>query len=320
MNNQETIKLEKKVQKNLKEIIGKNTLILGVSGGADSVFLLKMLQAIDAKIHVAHINHKLRSKDSDLDEEFVKNLDPNFSIKKLDIKKLSKERKTGIEETGRKVRYDFFKELAKKKKAKFIITAHHADDNLETILLNLSRGATLKGLSGMQEIEKISNNLFLFRPLLFISKNEIIDYLKFKKIKYRTDKSNKNLIYKRNHIRLKIIPELKKINPNIIKTVAKNAKNIKTLDEELENKAVNWLKKNCKSNKLDAKKFREENTSIQKYILMQCHQNIIGNTQNIESIHLEECLNLINKNIGNKTKRLGKIKISIKNNIISLKK
>ncbi len=320
MNNQETIKLEKKVQKNLKEIIGKNTLILGVSGGADSVFLLKMLQAIDAKIHVAHINHKLRSKDSDLDEEFVKNLDPNFSIKKLDIKKLSKERKTGIEETGRKVRYDFFKELAKKKKAKFIITAHHADDNLETILLNLSRGATLKGLSGMQEIEKISNNLFLFRPLLFISKNEIIDYLKFKKIKYRTDKSNKNLIYKRNHIRLKIIPELKKINPNIIKTVAKNAKNIKTLDEELENKALNWLKKNCKSNKLDAKKFREENTSIQKYILMQCHQNIIGNTQNIESIHLEECLNLINKNIGNKTKRLGKIKISIKNNIISLKK
>ena len=320
MNNQETIKLEKKVQKNLKEIIGKNTLILGVSGGADSVFLLKMLQAIDAKIHVAHINHKLRSKDSDLDEEFVKNLDPNFSIKKLDIKKLSKERKTGIEETGRKVRYDFFKELAKKKKAKFIITAHHADDNLETILLNLSRGATLKGLSGMQEIEKISNNLFLFRPLLFISKNEIIDYLKFKKIKYRTDKSNKNLIYKRNHIRLKIIPELKKINPNIIKTVAKNAKNIKTLDEELENKALNWLKKNCKSNKLDAKKFREENTSIQKYILMQCHQNIIGNTQNIESIHLEECLNLINKNIGNKTKRLGKIKISIKNNIITLKK
>lgn len=320
MNNQETIKIEKKVQKNLKEILGKNTLILGVSGGADSVFLLKMLQAIDAKIHVAHINHKLRSKDSDLDEEFVKNLDPNFSIKKLDIKKLSKERKTGIEETGRKVRYDFFKELAKKKKAKFIITAHHADDNLETILLNLSRGATLKGLSGMQEIEKISNNLFLFRPLLFISKNEIIDYLKFKKIKYRTDKSNKNLIYKRNHIRLKIIPELKKINPNIIKTVAKNAKNIKTLDEELENKAVNWLKKNCKSNKLDAKKFREENTSIQKYILMQCHQNIIGNTQNIESIHLEECLNLINKNIGNKTKRLGKIKISIKNNIISLKK
>jgi len=320
MNNQETIKLEKKVQKNLKEIIGKNTLILGVSGGPDSVFLLKMLQAIDAKIHVAHINHKLRSKDSDLDEEFVKNLDPNFSIKKLDIKKLSKERKTGIEETGRKVRYDFFKELAKKKKAKFIITAHHADDNLETILLNLSRGATLKGLSGMQEIEKISNNLFLFRPLLFISKNEIIDYLKFKKIKYRTDKSNKNPIYKRNHIRLKIIPELKKINPNIIKTVAKNAKNIKTLDEELENKAVNWLKKNCKSNKLDAKKFREENTSIQKYILMQCHQNIIGNTQNIESIHLEECLNLINKNIGNKTKRLGKIKISIKTNIISLKK
>jgi len=320
MNNQETIKLEKKVQKNLKEIIGKNTLILGVSGGPDSVFLLKMLQAIDAKIHVAHINHKLRSKDSDLDEEFVKNLDPNFSIKKLDIKKLSKERKTGIEETGRKVRYDFFKELAKKKKTKFIITAHHADDNLETILLNLSRGATLKGLSGMQEIEKISNNLFLFRPLLFISKNEIIDYLKFKKIKYRTDKSNKNPIYKRNHIRLKIIPELKKINPNIIKTVAKNAKNIKTLDEELENKAVNWLKKNCKSNKLDAKKFREENTSIQKYILMQCHQNIIGNTQNIESIHLEECLNLINKNIGNKTKRLGKIKISIKTNIISLKK
>ena len=320
MNLQEAKKLEKNVEEKLKNTLKNNSVILGVSGGADSIFLFNMLKKMNIKTHIAHINHQLRSKESDLDENFVKNLDKKVFINKVDIKKLSKKEKTGIEETGRKVRYKFFKELAKKENTKFIITAHHADDNLETILLNITRGCSLKGLSGMQEIEEISKDLFLYRPLLFISKSEIIDYLKFKKIKYREDKSNKNTIYKRNHIRLKVIPELKKINPNIIRTIAKNAENLKQLNKNLEKSAIDWLEKNSKNNKLDAKKFRKENKSLQQYILRQSYKNIMGETKNIESIHIEECLNLINKNIGNKTKKLGKLKLYIKSNIITLKK
>ena len=320
MNIQEAKKIENKIVKLLKETIQTDSVVLGVSGGADSIFLFHMLNTAGIDINIAHINHQLRGNDSELDEKFVKNLSNKVFVKSVNINKLSKENKTGIEETGRKIRYDYFKKLAKETQSNFIITAHHADDNIETVILNLSRGSALKGLSGMEELENLSDNLFLFRPLLFISKTEILDYLKLKNLKFREDASNKDAIYKRNHIRLKIIPELKKINPNLAKTIARNSQNIKEVDKELELNAEKWLDKNQTANNLDATKFRNESRSIQKYILLNYYQNNFGHTKNIESVHLDECLELINKNVGNKTKKLGKLNLSIKNNIITLKK
>lgn len=320
------------------------------------MFLLEFLKKLPIKIIAAHVNHQLRKEAND-DEKFVEKLCQSksaradtssqkmacnshsssshstknstattatllFSPLTSNIKSLSQKSKQGLEETGRKVRYDFFQKLAKKHQAKFIITAHHADDNLETIILNFARGASLQGLAGMQELETNSTTpAALLRPLLTISKKQIIDFLKFKKLKFCVDKSNNSLVYKRNFIRHKIIPLLKEINPSISDTLAKNTENLREINEFLKSTAKDWIKKNAQDKsfkKFNAESFRTLNPALQKTILLQIHKHHFGNIQNIQSSNIEETLSLINKNIGNKKKKFGQAIISIRNNIISL--
>lgn len=325
MNKQEAKKLENKILEILKKHLKFGDIVVaGISGGPDSIFLLHILKKIQCKIIIAHVNHQLR-KDAANDEKFVKNLAKNsksvFEPLEADIKYISKKNKTGLEETGRKIRYDFFKKLAKKHQAKFIITAHHANDNLETIILNFARGASLQGLSGMQELEKISENLFLLRPLINISKNQILTYLKFRKIQFHIDKSNDSTVYKRNFIRHKIIPELQKLNPNLSEVAAKNAENFREINDYLKSTAKKWISKNQLDKnwrKFNAKGFRDQSPALQKTILLEIYQYHNQNTANIESKHLVEILTLIQKNIGNKKKHFGKLTVGLKNNIITL--
>ncbi len=329
MNKQEIKKLEKEIKEILNnhfKSIKTPIVIAGISGGTDSIFLLHFLKQTNAKIIIAHINHKLRGENSDLDEKFVKNISENliFHSKKINIKEISKKKKTGIEETARKIRYKFFQDLAKKYKANYIITAHHADDNIETILLNLTRGTGIQGIQGIQEKGEILNlksnnkeNKFIFlRPLLQFSKKEILEYLKHKKIKYKEDKTNKDTTYNRNFIRHEIIPKLKKINPSLIETFAKNQKNIKEINEYLKLQAQKWIKNNKNSDfSFNATSFRKQHTAIQKIILREIYLKHVGNLNNLENIHITEALKVINNNIGNKEKKLGKTNIYIKNNI-----
>lgn len=332
MNQQELKKLENKLLENLKTLLPKKSkVVLGVSGGPDSIFLLHILDKLK-KVHpiqiiVTHVNHLLRGKESDLDENFVKSLAKEkkhlFALLKKDIKKASKNLKKGLEETGREIRYKFFHEIAKKHKAAFLITAHHADDNLETIIMNFARGAGLKGLSGMKEIEKIDKNLQLLRPLLTISKEEILKYLKINAIPFKEDKSNKDTIYKRNYIRHKIIPSLKKINPNITSTIAKNTHHIRGISKILEEKTTAFIKKNTLNkthSKIDAKSLKKQSPTLQKEIILHLYENLIGNTRNIETSHVEEVIKIINAKEGNKKKNLGSLTFSIKNNILTITK
>lgn len=327
MNNQEAKKLATKVLEKLSsKITKKDRLILGFSGGADSTFLLHFLKKTPTKeLIVAHLNHSLRGKESDLDEKFAlsqsgKNL--TIITKKVDIKKLAKKEKIGLEEAGRKVRYEFFNELAQEYKAKYILTAHHADDNLETILLNFTRGASLKGLCGMEEVQETTEKIILYRPLLDLSKTEILAYLKTQKIRYREDKTNKDAAYRRNYIRHKVIPALIEINPSLPKTAAKNSKNIREISDFLEEKAVNWLKTHLKKeseNEVNISRadFMKVHRALQQQIIRAVYRFLTGNNQNIETIHMEEVLKIIRENIGNKKKKLGKTTISLKNNIIN---
>ena len=326
MNHQESKKLETKILTILKRHIQEgDTVVAGISGGPDSIFLLELLKKLPIKIISAHINHQLR-KEANGDEEFVKKLCQStntiFAPLTSNIKALSQKSKQGLEETGRKVRYDFLNKLSKKHQAKFIITAHHADDNLETIILNFARGASLQGLTGMQEMETSNSSITsLLRPLLTISKQEILDFLRFKKLKFRVDKSNNSLVYKRNFIRHKIIPLLKEINPNISATLSKNTENLREINEFLKLSAQEWLKKNTLDEtfkKFDAKNFRRLTPALQKNILLQLHSHHFGHIQNIQSSNIEETLSLINKNIGNKKKKFGLLTIFVKNNIITL--
>jgi len=337
MNHQEFQKFENKVLEILKITIPKkSSVIVGISGGPDSVFLLHMLQKLQkihtVKIIVAHVNHLLRGAESLADEKFVKSLAKAclpagtaekhiFHLLKKDVNKLSKKMKQGLEETGRKIRYEFFQKLAKKYKAKLIITAHHADDNLETIIMNFVRGAGVKGLSGMKELENLTKNLALFRPLLQFSKEHILDYLKTIKIPYRIDESNKDTIYKRNYIRHKIIPALKKLNPNLSQTTAKNTKNFREISLLLETHAKQWIKKNSLKKNLkefNLKTFHIESPALQKEIILQIYKTHIGNTKDIESPQVDQVIDILNSGLGNKRKQLQKLTFFIKNNILKV--
>ena len=187
---------------------------LAVSGGVDSMVLLDIFSKInkeyDLKLYVMHYNHKWR-KTSDADAELVRKY-----CYRNKIKFLYKETKGKIvknEEIAREERYSFFKDCAKKFSLKIICTAHHRDDQLETILFRLARGTGPNGLFPIKESRELINGVKIFRPLLNVWKKDIFNYAIKNKISYLEDKTNLDVIYKRNLVRRKVLPLLKKINP-----------------------------------------------------------------------------------------------------------
>lgn len=318
MKPQELKKLEESVLKTLQTYLKKNdTVILGLSGGPDSVFLLHMLEKLPLKIIIAHLNHQIRPKDSKRDQAFVEKLATNhtFALQTKDVKKLATKSKANLEETGRNLRYKLFEKLHKKHQAKYILTGHHADDDIETVILNLTRGASLQGLSGMQMVRG-----HLLRPLLNITKSEITNYLKTKKIKYYKDSTNKDLTLGRNFIRKKVIPNLKKLNPNIAKTIGRNTQNIREIQDYLNQQSKKWIQKNKAktAHSYNATTFKKLKPALQKNILMQIYQNIIGNTKGVEITHIEEFLQIVNHNIGNKKKKIKKLTFTFRNHKIKV--
>ncbi len=187
-------------------------ILLAVSGGVDSMVLLHLFKRTDHEIAVAHCNFGLRGDESEGDRAFVKKYCEQYSIifyeKRFDLKNYSEENKTGTQESARRMRYEWFDELLKTDAYDYLATAHHLGDTAETLLFNIARGT---GISGLQGIPAKNNKII--RPLLFATKNEIIDYATEHHIAYRTDSSNEKNVYSRNKIRNKIIPVLKEINP-----------------------------------------------------------------------------------------------------------
>lgn len=193
--------------------------VLAFSGGADSCALLHFLSKRCKNLVSVHINHMIRGEEATRDENFARDMAKKLGVKfichRIDIPKIASERKTGLEETARAERYRvLYEELSKNPEYKCIVTAHNADDNAETVLFNLTRGTGISGISG---IKPVYNNIM--RPLIYLSKKEIIDYCSANNIEYVTDSTNFDTAYTRNRIRHKVIPELKEINPELLNSV-----------------------------------------------------------------------------------------------------
>lgn len=205
-------------------------LLLAISGGIDSVVLAHLLKKGGFNFSLAHCNFKLREKDSDLDESFcaslAKELGVKFYTQHFNVESYCKKNKISIQMAARELRYNWFKELIKKNKIDYLVTAHHANDVVETIFINLCRSTGINGLKGIPE--KTESTV---RPLLNFTKEEITAFAKKEKIKYRTDKSNLEAKYERNFLRLKIIPQLQEIHPNLEKTFLNNVANFKEAAE-----------------------------------------------------------------------------------------
>jgi len=207
-------------------------IVLGVSGGPDSMCLLdiflKLQKKYSLKLIVAHINYALRGKDSQKDETLVRKVCETNQCK-LVVFKPKKKFEKNLEENLRKVRYDFFEKTRKKYGFDLIAVAHNADDQIETFFLNLFRGSGEKGLAGMK-----TRNERIIRPLLFCFKKEILAYAKKEKIEFRLDKTNQENDFTRNKVRNLLIPYLeKKFNPNIKKVILRTVDNFSRQENQL---------------------------------------------------------------------------------------
>lgn len=225
----------------LKKHVASGPVVIATSGGPDSMFLLhhcrKLLKR--EQIVVAHFNHQIRkesSKDARLVESYCLKNRLIFVQGQKDIPALLKGKKGSMEEVARKERYAFLRRIKAQTKADYILTGHHADDQVETILLHFVRGSGLHGLTGLQEAHDD-----ILRPLLNYSKQDILSYCRKCKIPYRIDTTNLKANTSRNLLRLKIIPLLKKINPNFEKTLLQNSLQFRDIEDFLKKEAKHFL-------------------------------------------------------------------------------
>lgn len=303
--------LEEKVLQTIKtyNLIDKeDKIVVGVSGGPDSMCLLDILcclkEKLEIEVIVAHINHGIRkeaNEETEYVQKYCKKNNILCYIKKVDIPKLAKEQKLGTEEMGRKVRYDFFEEVAKNAQANKIATAHNSNDNAETVLMNLLRGSGVSGLKGIE----IQRKKYI-RPLRECTRKEIEEYCEEKELNPKIDKSNFENTYTRNKIRNKLIPYLQEeFNPNIIETINRLS-DVAKEDEQYFSKIVQntyeslKIGENEKEIVLDLKEFNKLPKVIKTRLLLYTINKVIDTTNGIGKIHIEDIIKLCEKNIGNK--------------------
>ena len=219
MNSFET-KLNRFIQRQ-KLVSSGQTILLAVSGGVDSMVMLhlfsKLREQMNLRLSVIHINHQLRGEESMGDEDFVMEMSDFYRIpfyyERIDVMSYAHELGLSKQLAARMLRYDSFERIRLKVDADTVATAHHADDNAETVLLNIIRGTGIHGLAGIPPKRKSG---CIIRPLLFATRKEIDAYAAEQGIKYRNDSSNNSVVYRRNELRHNILPELQKRNPSIV--------------------------------------------------------------------------------------------------------
>ncbi len=286
---------------------------MAVSGGYDSIVLLDLFSTLKSsynlKLVIAHVNHCLRGKNADRDEEFVKNIAEKYGIKffseKVKVRQYAKINKLSIEEAARALRLNFLNSLRKKIGFDSIAFGHNADDGVETIIMNLIKGYGVRGLSG---IKPISNSYYI-HPLLFATKKEIITYAASKKLNHVEDETNQDRTYFRNKIRHDIIPLLtKKFGDQIIHTMYRSGKILAEIEEYIQYSTKSALpkvivKESGNEIVLDINKFLDYFKAIQKSIIIHLLEKMYGkySYNTITSV-----LELMEKGKSNKKVNIGK--------------
>jgi len=300
-------------------IIDKDRIVVAVSGGPDSMALIDILYKvkqefkekynIEYELIVAHVNHMLREESEDEKiyvENYCKDKNIEFYYLKKDVKNESIQHKMGTEEYARKIRYDFFEQVSIETSSNKIAIAHNSNDNVETILLNIIRGSGIKGLCGMNYIYGK-----IIRPLIDISKKNLLDYCIYNDIKPCFDKTNEQDIYMRNKIRLNLIPTIQKeYNTNVINNILR-LRNLAILDEEFLNSyTVDIVDKSIQRNDTIGIVFNfedilKQSESIKQRSIREIIYRKLNNVDGIENIHVLDILRLLENNIPKKKYIIG---------------
>ncbi|MEA1939094.1 MAG: tRNA lysidine(34) synthetase TilS [Candidatus Caldatribacteriota bacterium] len=284
-------------------------VLIGVSGGPDSISLLMFLLSLKEKYHlsiyIAHLNHMLRGKESDKDADFVKKiakgLNLSCEIKNYDLYKFYKNRSLSLEEAAREYRYRFYMETAKKFGTNKIALGHSSDDQAETVLMRIIRGSGLEGLMG---IPPVRGNII--RPLIECTREEIEEYCQKHKIKYRIDSSNKTSVYFRNKIRLELLPLLsRKYNKNIkdnllrLRNIVSEASGY--LQEKTETSFMQIIKEENKDRIIiDLKKLKVLPLALKRRVIRKAIKTVKGNLFSISFKHIYQILKLTDYQLGEK--------------------
>lgn len=280
-------------------------VIVGISGGADSVCLLCVLQKLREEYGFSmigvHVNHGLRGADADADETYVARICERagipLEIYRVDVKQVSLERGLSAEEAGREVRREAFEKAMKKYVGTKIALAHHMNDNAETVLLNMMRGTGLKGMAGIRPV----NGVYI-RPLLGLQRNEIEKYLIENQISYCIDQTNLEDIYTRNRIRNHVVPYMEQhVNEKSVLHIHQLSEQMSDLREYIEAKVMESYGR-CvlqeESCKLDISKFQKEDKALKPYILKKLLCAAAGREKDIDAVHVHLLEKLMEQQTG----------------------
>lgn len=319
--------IEYKVLTNIKEnnlIFPGEKIVVAVSGGPDSVclfnILLKLRNQENFDLLVCHFNHRLRGKESDRDQAFVQRICADNSIECI-LGRANGVNSYKNEEEAREARYDFFEKILEKGTGDKVVTAHTADDSAETFLLRLIRGT---GISGLRSIPFQRKKII--RPLLTVSRVEIEDYIKKEGLECVIDKTNKDIRFSRNYIRLKVLPLLKLLNPNIIPTLLNSARlfeeDYQFIDETARESYKGIVESDNDTIVLSRKKWLFLSPTLRRLTLRYAINKKVG-LLDITQQQLKEVCNVIEKGIGNKHKILPhSLRVALESDkiVISVKK
>ena len=289
-------------------------LVVAVSGGPDSVcmlhILVKLREELDVKLHVAHLDHRLRGAESEADARYVADLagrlDIPATIEQRDVKAYQARQRLSLEEAAREVRYTFLAQVADSIGADRVAVGHTVDDHIETILMHLVRGTGTRGLRGLQpstsQWQSPGNSLTIIRPLLQISRQETAGYCHQHRFMPRIDTSNLSLSPLRNRIRQQLLPLLRSYNPRVAEALLRTARiatdDLAFLDKEV---AGLWGKiAQTRENTItfDKERFLELPPALKRHLLRSSMEKLLGNLKDIETRHIEEIMATLNKPAG----------------------
>jgi tRNA(Ile)-lysidine synthase len=291
----------------------RERLVVAVSGGPDSVCLLHILAELRKELaidlHIAHLNHQLRGKDSAADARYVvglaKRLGIPATIASRDVKSYQKQHRLSLEEAAREVRYSFLADIAAEVGVAKVAVGHTADDHIETMLMHLIRGSGIKGLRGLAPVSKLNvsgGSLTVIRPLLNLSREETVAYCTAHKLKPRLDASNLSPEPLRNKIRLQLLPLLRKYNPQINQALLRlahtAADDLDFIEKEAHRLKDSVLKTEKNSVIIKKKDFSALPTAMQRQILRYSIASLLGSLKDIEADHIEVIIEALEKPAG----------------------
>ena len=272
-------------------------VLLALSGGADSSvlfdLLLKDAEATGYSLHAAHFNHNIRGDEAERDAEFCRSICKTagvpFFLGSADVPELAKKHGNSIEQEAREQRYAFFEKIMRENGIPILVTAHHAEDQIETVLLHVLRGSGINGLSGIKEHRLFAEDLHIVRPILHTEKSAILSYCVENSIAFVTDSTNADTAYARNYIRSELTPKMRELQPNLSAVFARLSSSAAEADDFITAEAKKFIENEC-GEQIPLSKFNLLHPALKSKVLSLSFEGAFDAT--LERVHIDSIIEL----------------------------